>query len=245
MSSFAAVERYIMQTPAWRSLTPVERAAYLEYCYCYDGRNNGAIQMSARVMGDRLGMDKATASRAIRELILHGLIETARHSSFTLKLKLAAEYRLTAYTCDATGAMPSKAFLKWKPENQNTVAPMQLNGCALATEAQKRRRKQAEQLHPCNREASNPNSDGCTHAPLLYSNHVAAASMTVLPGAATPEASAPASVNRVPSEPDTWTDIHGAALKSLQELTDRIAPDCQSWAYQNFALPQPQQDAAA
>jgi hypothetical protein len=192
MGSFVAVERYIMQTPAWRSLKPVDRAAYLELAYCYDGSNNGSIQMSARTMGERLGMDKATASRAIKELEAHGFIETARHSSFRLKLKLAAEYRLTAYKCDATGALPSKAFLKWKPEIQNTVAPAQLHGCAPATEAQKRRRKQAEQLHPRNREASNLDSDSCTHAPLLYSNHVAAASMTVQPGAANPQASAPA-----------------------------------------------------
>lgn len=169
LTPFVALERYILNSAAWRSLKPMARAAYVEIASAFDGRNNGKIALSARQLGEALGVDKATASRAISELQAHGFIETARRSSFTCKVKLSAEYRLTAYRCDVTDALPTKAFMRWQPEIQNSVAPAQPHGCTSATVDEKRRRKQIIQLHQRNRETPKPQGHGCTSAPHLES----------------------------------------------------------------------------
>ena len=144
-----------MRSVAWRSLKPLARAAYLEICFGYDGENNGRIQMGARTLGERLGIDKATASRAIKELVEKGFLETAKKSAFSIKLKQVSEYRLSAFRCDITGALPSKNFMRWTPEMQNTVAPAQPNGCTHATDGQKTTRNYPLRLHQRNREAPN------------------------------------------------------------------------------------------
>ena len=87
LSDFIALERYLLRTVAWRSLKALARAAYIEICFCFDGKNNGRIQMSARNLGDRLGVDKATASRALKELEANGSIVIVRKSHFSQKLK--------------------------------------------------------------------------------------------------------------------------------------------------------------
>jgi hypothetical protein len=180
--------------------------------------------------------------QAITTLEQHGFIVTTRKSSFTLKHKLAAEYRLTAFKCNVTGAVPSKDFASWAGKIQNTVAPMKPHGFTHETVSEKRRRKQTEQFHPCNREGTFGAGHSFTHEPLLYSSHRVEATTPTLnarQGAATQRASAPASTNSTTDPLDAWTDIHGAALKSLEELSDRLAPDVQSWAARNLVPSQP------
>ena len=132
-----ALERYLLKSVAWRSLTPLARAAYVEIAYSYDGGNNGRIQMSAITLASRLGMGKSSAARALNELLAKGFIEITKHSSFTLKLKMAAEYRLAAFHCHVTNALPSKAFMRWQPEIQNTVPPVGPHGATGGTDRQK------------------------------------------------------------------------------------------------------------
>ena len=127
----------MLRSVAWRSLTPVARASYFEIAFCYNGGNNGRIQMSAITLASRLDMGKSSAARALNELQAKGFIEIAKHSSFTLKLKMATEYRLAAFCCDVTNALPSKAFMRWKPEIQNTVLPVGPHGATGGTESQK------------------------------------------------------------------------------------------------------------
>ena len=173
---FVMLERYLLKSLAWRSMKPVARCAYIEIAFGYDGSNNGHIQMAARILGDRLGMDKATASRAINELQAKGFIEISKRSSFDFKLKQCQEYRLTAFRCDVTGELPTKTFMRWTSQIQNTVAPTQLNGCTHATEGLKTTQNSPFQLHPRNRKGAKPADHGCTHAPLLYSTIGGAAS---------------------------------------------------------------------
>ena len=120
LDPFVPLERYMLQSVAWRSLSATARATYVELAYGYTGTNNGRIQGSAQVIGDRLGMNKSTASRAIAELISNGFVEVVRASSFTQKLKAAAEYRLTAFKCDVTGTVPSRHFMRWVPDYSAT-----------------------------------------------------------------------------------------------------------------------------
>jgi DNA-binding MarR family transcriptional regulator len=74
LSDFVAIERYILRSAAWRSLSPVERAVYVEFAYHYNGTNNGLIRISTRMLADGLGIGKATACRCIKVLAERGFI---------------------------------------------------------------------------------------------------------------------------------------------------------------------------
>jgi len=125
---FVALPHYLLKSNAWRSLSTVERCAYLVVLERYDGRNNGRLAMSARVLGRELRIARATATRALRVLCENGFLEVVRSSSFACKVKRAAEYRVTYFRCDITGAPPSKAFARWQPKMHFTASPESQNG---------------------------------------------------------------------------------------------------------------------
>jgi DNA-binding transcriptional MocR family regulator len=106
----------MLNSHAWRALDPVSRAAYVEMAQAYDGSNNGRIVMSARMLADRLGVSKDTAAAKLRTLETAGFIDTVKQAAFSMKIRHSAEYRLTAFHCDVTRALPSKTFMKSEPE---------------------------------------------------------------------------------------------------------------------------------
>ena len=61
MLSFVALERYLLKSPAWRSLSPVARCAYIEIAHRYGGSNNGTLAMSARTMAEASARTLQTA----------------------------------------------------------------------------------------------------------------------------------------------------------------------------------------
>jgi len=137
MWDFVALERYILKSPAWRSLDAVARAAYVEIAQAYNGSNNGRIVMSARMLADGLNVSKDTAARKIHILQERSFIERVKQASFSMKVRHAAEYRLAAFRCDVSGALASKTFMRWPPEIQNTVRPQGPYGTATGTEGGK------------------------------------------------------------------------------------------------------------
>ena len=68
LSDFVPIERYIMRSLAWRSLTTVARAVYPEVGFHYTGENNGRIVISVRGIAASLGISKDTAARALQML---------------------------------------------------------------------------------------------------------------------------------------------------------------------------------
>jgi hypothetical protein len=124
---YVALPHYIMNTFAWQRLPVTARAAWLEFVRVHNSFNNGKIAMSSRTLGERLGVSKTTAERAIKELLTFGFIEIAKSSTFTIKRR-AAEYRLTHIKDDITGEPPSRAF-----QNIGKVAPI---GNGLANDEQ-------------------------------------------------------------------------------------------------------------
>ncbi len=234
LGSFVAIERYLMHSKAWLDLKPMARACYLELASAYSGSNNGRIVYSARMMAERLGTGKATASRAILELEAHGFVETAQASSFQNKIRMAAEYRLAAFMCDKTGALASKGFMRWEPNIQNTVSTAIPNGFTCDTVDKKRRRKQAVQFHQRYREVQNQVLNGFTSGPLLYSGHVPHTPHSpAKAGAANQRASVPTSphnsqnsfaINNPAHGPDSFTTITGQPLPSLADIERTIAP---------------------
>ena len=152
LSDFVAIERYIMRSAAWRSLTPVARAVYSEVGFHYSGENNGRIVISVRGIAASLGISKDTAGRAMQILEERGFIETVKRGAFSMKQRHASEFRLTAFRCDVTGALPSKKFMRWTPEIQNTVRPQGPNGTTTGTDGTKATRNYPSRSLPSDRQ---------------------------------------------------------------------------------------------
>jgi DNA-binding MarR family transcriptional regulator len=115
---FIMLDGYVKRSAAWKALTPVERNAYLEVKWRYDGSNNGRIGLGCRELADELGMARNTANRALESLLEKGLIAKARASAFNVKNRAVTEWRLTEYACDVTGELPTKDFMRWGLEKK-------------------------------------------------------------------------------------------------------------------------------
>lgn len=112
---FVCLRHFLMDSPAWLSLTPGARVVYLELLRRYNGSNNGYLGLSARDAAHLCRLNKDTVTRVISELREKGFIELVTPGGFSYKARHSAEYRLTAEICNRTGAPPSKAFMKWRP----------------------------------------------------------------------------------------------------------------------------------
>ena len=65
-----------------------------------------------------------------------GLFDTVKRGAFNMKQRHASEFRMTAFRCDVTGALPSKRFMSWKPAIQKPVRPQGPNGTTMGPMAQ-------------------------------------------------------------------------------------------------------------
>lgn len=110
---FVQIHHFMMQSVAWRSLQPNDKAVYLEIAAIYDGTNNGRLGLGVRAAAERANINKDTAGKCFLRLQERGFIECAQPGGFSMKVRHAAEWRLAQYRCDRTGQPPSKAFQKW------------------------------------------------------------------------------------------------------------------------------------
>jgi len=114
---FVQLYRYMLESPAWRSLSPQARAVYIEVAALYNGSNNGSIGLGARAAAERANVNKDTATKCFRVLVERGFLEAVRAGAFNQNDCKATEWRLTTHKCDLTHQLPSKAFMRWSPEN--------------------------------------------------------------------------------------------------------------------------------
>lgn len=117
-SKFLMIEGYIMRSPAWRALTPNDKAAYLELKWRYDGLNNGRIGLGCRELAEAMQSSKDTARRSLESLMEKGFLAKAKPSGFNVKNRVATEWRLTEYNCDLSGHHATKDFMRWPTENK-------------------------------------------------------------------------------------------------------------------------------
>jgi hypothetical protein len=117
---FIQLFRYVLDSPAYASLSVWARAALVEVNRGYNGSNNGRIVLSVREIANRMNCHRDTAARALQDLISRGFIEPTTKRTFSVKFRRATEWRLNDRRCDATGKPQSQAFLKWSsgPETQ-------------------------------------------------------------------------------------------------------------------------------
>jgi DNA-binding transcriptional MocR family regulator len=128
---FVRLFHFMMDTPAWQSLSPLAIVAYLELARHYNGSNNGELYLSIRTFAQKWNCSPASAARAINELIDKGFIEVTRNSGFNVKdrKRQARTFRLTVFFCDLTKSAASNTFSKWKPaEKHFTVSPVRQHG---------------------------------------------------------------------------------------------------------------------
>lgn len=111
---FVQLPWYLLDSDAWRASRPTERAAYVELERLYNGRNNGRLALSVRDLAERLGVNKDTASVALKALQSKGLIICVTPGGFSRKIRHATEWRLTNKGCDKSGGPPTKEFARWK-----------------------------------------------------------------------------------------------------------------------------------
>lgn len=114
---FVMVPHAMMETAAWRALSPQERAVYLEAARLYNGRNNGFLGLGARAAAKRANINKDTAARCLKRLEELGFLEPTQLGKFNMNSRRATEWRLTLFRCDRTQRPASKAFASWLPED--------------------------------------------------------------------------------------------------------------------------------
>lgn len=122
-AKFIMIEAYVKRSAAWKALTPIERCAYIEVKWRYDGVNNGRIGLGCRELADDINMSRNTADRALNRLEEIGFIATSKPSAFNIKNRAVTEWRLTEFKCDVTGELPTKDFMRWSPEKKQQSHP--------------------------------------------------------------------------------------------------------------------------
>jgi hypothetical protein len=120
---FVQLHRWLLQSPAYRSLGPAARALLVEFKARYSGTNNGAIVFSYREMEAALGVGNRIVMRAMDELIDRGFVREQQKGSFDWKARLdgrpsrATTWVLTEYPIDVPlrSLVSERTFMSWKP----------------------------------------------------------------------------------------------------------------------------------
>lgn len=131
---FVQLFKFMLESQAWKSLSPADRAVYIELCALYNGANNGRLGLGARRAAELCNISKNTVSTCFRILEARGFIDCVTAGGFSRKSRHQTEWRLTQYRCDVTGQLPTKAFAKWRPEGCDSRS--QLRDASVPNEGQ-------------------------------------------------------------------------------------------------------------
>jgi len=116
---YVMLRHWLLDSPAWQSLTGNARSLYTDLARRYNGSNNGRIPYSVREGKESLHISPATVSRLLLTLQERGFIRCTKKGHFNLKaVKDASEWLLTEYDSDYPVAHAAKTFLLWQmPED--------------------------------------------------------------------------------------------------------------------------------
>ena len=123
---YVRIEGYMLDSPAWKALSPYAQVLYMAIKRRFRNRgkgksNNGYISMSRREAAAATGRSEGAMGRAFHDLIEKGFIKITRKSAFNMKDARAREYALTEFPVGDN--LATKEFMQWSPEKQNTGAP--------------------------------------------------------------------------------------------------------------------------
>jgi hypothetical protein len=121
-ANFVGIERKVMNTEAFTSLTILAKALYLDLRRQFNGRNNGDIAIADSVLSP-YGWAHSSIHRGVKELTEHGLIHRTRKGGVTApavtKASLYAFSDLPVMANPAkgiVGSQPYLGYLTYKPE---------------------------------------------------------------------------------------------------------------------------------
>jgi len=111
---YLALPHYMLNSRAWKSLTAIERALFVEVAQRYNGQNNGEIGLGVREAGEALHIRPQTAGRAFQVLVAKGFLRIGRDSAFNVKSRLAREWIVTLFPF--RDEHQRNDFMRWRPE---------------------------------------------------------------------------------------------------------------------------------
>lgn len=111
---------WLLNFPAWRSLSTQAKAIYIEIAQRFNGSNNGEISLSVREVARHVHVAKDTATKAFHELEAKGFIRRNVCGSFNWKLRHATTWILTEHPFNDQPA--TKDFARWAP-NKSEPGP--------------------------------------------------------------------------------------------------------------------------
>lgn len=120
-SRFVRLDYRLLQSNAYRSLTPNARALLIELAMLYNGENNGSLYLGVQDAAHRMGLaDHHAAGRAFDELQFRGFIEMTQDAHFGVKaaeISRARTWRLTCFPGPGR-KMADWSFMDCEPEPQ-------------------------------------------------------------------------------------------------------------------------------
>lgn len=120
---FADIPHAVLESEAYRHLSTIERAVFIEIVARFSGYNNGEIAISYRELARRLNRkNEAPFGPAIAKLTAHGLIDIVTEARW--KDRRAREYRLTfVSTTDGAGrhVQATNEYRSWEPEEKSSA----------------------------------------------------------------------------------------------------------------------------
>ncbi|ESQ76911.1 hypothetical protein AEYBE204_18720 [Asticcacaulis sp. YBE204] len=125
----------VIDSAAWKSLTPAARSIYLQIARRFNGENNGYLAASVRDLALECNVAPNTVTASINQLISVALIDRTQEGSFTTKVRLAAEYRLACIKCNRTGREASNDFRRWRPAGPATLRAEKDSDCVQPSRA--------------------------------------------------------------------------------------------------------------
>lgn len=120
-ASFIQMHRWMVESPAWRSLSPYSRCLYMEIKLRYNGSNNGGISLSYREAERLLGCSNKPVPAAFRQLQETGFIKPQQKGAFK-GIPLATTWLLTELPQDMPirSLVPGKDFMNWRAPEKKT-----------------------------------------------------------------------------------------------------------------------------
>jgi hypothetical protein len=117
---FVQIFKYMLKSPAWRSLKPAARVLFIELASRYNGSNNGFLGLSGRDAAKACKCAQNTALDGFKALEDVGLVTCMTPGGFNRNDRRASEWRINTHRCDVTGKPATKAFMAWQPEGSKT-----------------------------------------------------------------------------------------------------------------------------
>ena len=114
--AFIRFYKEIMDSPAYRHLSPVSRSLLFEFMAIFTPRRNGELSISLRRGAELVGVNKDTLSKSYKQLEEQGFIELRRGQNW--QQGEAREYRLTFEMCN--GRTATDEWKNWTPKNQRS-----------------------------------------------------------------------------------------------------------------------------